>query len=91
MIKPTLGDGPIEPKLVEMMNALGYGVDEILNGKGTPKGKKQNGFLLLVFPFEGHEGRANYISNARREDVIVLLKEQLARFQGMPELRGENQ
>jgi hypothetical protein len=27
------------------------------------------------------------LSNAQREDVIVLLKEQLARFQGMPEVK----
>ncbi len=87
-----LGDGPIEPHLVEMMNALGHGVDEILNGAaalpGLPKRVKRNGFILLVFPFEGHEGRCNYISNALREDVVVLLKEQLKRFEGQPEVTG---
>lgn len=81
-----LGDAPIEPKLNETMNALARGVDNILNGNERPK---RNGFILLVFPFEGHDGRCNYISNARREDVVVMLKEQLARFEGMPEIEGK--
>jgi len=83
-----LGDAPIEPHLREMMNALAKGVDEILNGKETPKAEKPNGFLLMVFPFEDFDGRCNYISNADRKDVVVLLKEQLARFQGQPEMEG---
>ena len=83
-----LGDAPIEPRLRGVMNALGQGVDDILNGKDTPRGQRQNGFILLVFPFNDHEGRCNYISNASRDDVVVLLKEQLARFQGQPEVKG---
>jgi len=69
-----------------MMNALAKGVDKALNGEA---GKKTNGFLLMVFPFDGFDGRANYISNANRDDVIVLLKEQLARFEGMPDQKGK--
>ena len=89
MKKPErLGDAPIEPKLVEMMNALAKGIDEILNGAGTPNDKKQNGFILMVFPFADHQGRCNYIANANRQDVIVMLKEQLARFEGMAETKG---
>jgi len=42
----------------------------------------------LFFPFEGREGRCNYISNAAREDVLTLLKEQVARFEGQPEMKG---
>lgn len=30
----------------------------------------------------------NYISNAVRDDVVVLLKEQLARFEGSPDVTG---
>lgn len=81
----TLGDGPIEPSLHAVMNALARGLDEILNGHG---GKKQNGFVLMVFPFADHNGRCNYISNARREDIVLLLKEQLARFEGQPYTEG---
>ena len=89
--KHTLGDAPVEPKYQHVMNALARGIDEILNG---PKGEapRQNGFVLLMFPFTGADGgtdgRCNYISNAAREDIVVLLKEQLARFEGMPEAKG---
>lgn len=81
----TLGDAPVEPQYAETMRALAQGVDRILNGDG---GTKKNGFILMVFPFADHEGRCNYMSNAQRDDVIVLLKEQLARFQGMPDTKG---
>jgi hypothetical protein len=80
MAEERLGDQPIEPHLHEMMNALAKGLDDVLNAGERPK---KNGFVLMVFPFEGFEGRANYISNAHRADVVVLLKEQLARFEGM--------
>ncbi|THK37670.1 hypothetical protein EHS39_13630 [Ensifer sp. MPMI2T] len=83
----TLGDGPIQPDLVHLMNGLAQGIDEILNGHG---GKKRNGFVVMVFPFNDHNGRCNYISNACREDIVVLLKEQLARFEGQPEMKGHS-
>lgn len=81
----TLGDGPIQPELVMLMNGLARGIDEILNGHS---GKKRNGFVVMVFPFDDHKGRSNSISNARREDIVVLLREQLARFEGQPEMEG---
>lgn len=82
-----LGDAPIEPKLHDMMNELARKLDVFFNLdlKGD---QRETGFVLLVFPFEGHEGRANYISNAKREDVVVMLREQLARFEGQPEQSG---
>lgn len=87
MSEHTLGDGPIDKKYSLMMQALGHAIDEMLNGK--KKGKdKSTGFILMVFPFEGHDGRCNYLSNAERKDVVVLLKEQLARFEGQPEVKG---
>jgi hypothetical protein len=83
-----LGDAPIEPRLYEMMNDLARGLDEILNGPSKGSDRK-NGFILLVFPFGGHEGRCNYISNgADRKDVVVMLKEQIKRFEGQPEISG---
>jgi hypothetical protein len=33
-------------------------------------------------------GRANYISNCVRADVIVMLKEILAQFEGQPNVTG---
>lgn len=87
-----LGDAPIEPQFRELMNGLAAGLDEIFNGDKRGA-NRTTGFVLLVFPFsdaEGkkYQGRANYISNANRDDIVVLLKEQLACFEGQPEMRG---
>lgn len=84
MAKHSLGSGPIEPRFHKQMNVLARFLDEQFNGE-APRGDRKVGFVLMVFPF-GHEpGRANYVSNANREDVVTLLKEQLAYFQGMPD------
>lgn len=85
MPKDRLGDAPIEKVYREKMNALANFLDHEFNGNKKPK---TTGFVMLVFPFEGHEGRCNYISNATRADVVTLLKEQLARFEGQPEVSG---
>lgn len=81
-----LGDAPIEEQYREQMNALAASLDKVLSHGHLPL--RKTGFILLVFPFADHDGRCNYISTANREDVIVLLKEQLARFQAMPETKG---
>ena len=73
-----IGDAPIDPKLHAVMNALAVQLDQILNPNAP---LKTNGFILLVFPFDGHEGRANYISNGKKEDILILLKEQVARLE----------
>lgn len=77
-----LGDKPIEEKYTETMRAIAAAVDSIFNGELC---ERTTGFVLMVFPFNGHEGRCNYISNAQREDVKKLLKEQLARFENREE------
>lgn len=84
-----LGDAPIEPPYREMLNVIARAIDKFINGS-MPRdtSKDENGFILMMFPFKDHEGRCNYISNARRADVVVLLREQLARFEGMPEAKG---
>jgi hypothetical protein len=82
-----LGDAPIEPRLHRLMNVLATTIDTLLNGAPLTV-DKQNGFVLLVFPLDGHEGRCNYISNADRADVLTMLKEQVRRFEGQPELKG---
>jgi hypothetical protein len=72
--------GPIVPKFKVFMNELAKTLDDLLNGKKRPK---ENGFVLLIFPFGGEKGnRVNYISNARREYMIVAMKEWLARAEG---------
>ena len=80
-----IGDAPIEERWRETMNAVAHGLDDVFNGDERPK---KVGFVLLVFPFGDDSGRCNYISNSDRADIRVLLKEQLARFEGMPEATG---
>ena len=89
-----LGDAPIELQYRQRMKELGHLIDSYFNGMkapGLPPGKKKTGFILMVFPFDEvqGEGRCNYLSNARRQDVVIMLKEQLARFQGQPKMSGK--
>jgi hypothetical protein len=80
----NLGDAPIEPQYVEQMAAIAHVLDEFFNGELREQART-TGFVLLVFPFGEKAGRCNYISNgADRRDIIVLMKEQIARFEGMP-------
>jgi hypothetical protein len=82
----TLGDAPIEEQYREQMKKLGEIIDSYFNGlalPGLPKGKKRKtGFILMVFPFGEVKigGRCNY--------VVVLLKEQIKRFEGQPDVTG---
>lgn len=79
-----LGDKPIEAAYREQMNAVAQALDQVFNGPARGKDRK-TGFILMVFPYGDHDGRCNYISNgADRRDVVTLLKEQLARFEGQP-------
>jgi len=88
MIEHTLGDQPIEPQYEDQMKALAKALDEIFNGESHGPERK-TGFVLLVFPFNDHAGRCNYISNgAAREDIVTLFTEQIARFRGSPDQEG---
>ena len=83
-----LGDAPIEPQYIEKMNALARAIDELFNGdlKGA---NRKVGFVLMVYNFGDQPGRCNYISNgADRKDVVTLMKEMIARFEGQPEMKG---
>ena len=82
-----LGDAPIEPDYIEKMNALAHALDELFNGDLKGNDRKV-GFCVMVFNFGDGPGRANYISNANRADVVTLLKEQIKRFEGQPDMTG---
>lgn len=87
MKQKRLGDAPIEPKHRRLMNTLAGVLDGAFNGDA--KGEdREIGFVLIVFPFGEREGRCNYISNAERSDVVIMLKHQLARFEGQPDTEG---
>lgn len=85
-----LGDAPIQQQYRDTMNAVAQGLDKVLNGDAKGPDRK-TGFVLLVFPFgeAGQKDRCNFISNgADRRDVVALMKEMIARFEGQPELTG---
>lgn len=74
---------PIQPELREQMNALAAALDEMLNGPKLPVRNRKYGFALFTFEFGKTEGgRVNYISNAGREDMLVAVREWLARAEG---------
>jgi hypothetical protein len=68
----------VEEKHRQMLKELAHFLDETLNG---PKGsKRKTGFVLFMFDFdqegdEGPFGRMNYMSNAKREDILKCLKD----------------
>lgn len=87
-MKNKLGDAPIEQKYKELMNAVAGGLDDVFNGSVKGAARKV-GFVLLVFEYGEAEGRCNYISNgADRKDIVVMMKEQIKRFEGQPDVSG---
>jgi hypothetical protein len=86
-----LGDAPIQPEYRDQMNAIARVLDEAFNGAAKGSARK-TGFVLLVFPFgDADGGRCNFISNgADRRDVVTLMREMIARFEGQPEMTGRD-
>jgi len=82
-----IGDAPVERQYVESMKQVARMIDAVFN-EGATGDERTTGFILMVFPFEGHEGRCNYMSNAERKDVVTMLKEQIKRFEGQPDITG---
>ena len=93
-MKHQLGDAPIEDTYRDMMNGIAGVLDEAFNQGAKGKDRK-TGFVLMVFPFDevatrGGQSRCNYLSNgADRRDIVALMKEMIARFEGQPEIRGK--
>ena len=84
----SLGDAPVEEQYHAQMTAVARSIDEFFNGDSKGPDRKI-GFVLMVFPFENFDGRCNYMSNgADRRDIITLMKEMIARFEGQPEMGG---
>lgn len=74
---------PIQAQYHALMNGLAEGIDKILNGEVKPGADRKVGFVLLTAEFGKIEGgRVNYISNGERDDMVTMLKELLARFEG---------
>lgn len=81
--KRQIGDGPIQPDMREHMNDVARALDRVFNGEAKGTDRKV-GFVLLTFPFGATDGRCNYISNGARDEIRVMLREQLARWEGQP-------
>jgi len=74
----------IEKKWLVFLSSMAKAIDKTLNNKKP----KEWGFFVAVFPFDTGPGRFNYISNADRKDIVVLLKEMTAKFEGQPDVEG---
>lgn len=81
-----IGDGPIDESVRVMMQSLARGIDEVLNGGGP----RHTGFVLMAFPTNVPVGRANYIANVQRPDVVQLLRAQLVRFEALEQEANGN-
>ena len=80
-----LGDAPVDEAYHLKMRAVVEAIDEFVNGKG----ERKVGFVLMMFPYGDTEGRCNYMSNgADRKDIVILMKEMIARFEGQPDVSG---
>lgn len=79
----------IEPRFEKLMNDIAKALDKGFNGPGP----RTIGFVLAVFELDKlKDGRFNYISNSKREDVMILLKEAIAKFEGnAPEINKDIQ
>lgn len=77
---------PLNAEYAEFLRDLARAVHELLN---SDPDNPRMGFGLLMFPFDdavlpGDDGpRINYVSNASREDMLVAMKEFIARAEGM--------
>lgn len=70
------------------MQGVAEALDDTFNGTAKHPNKKV-GFVLLLFEYGTHDGRANYISNGvSRKDIACLFREMAARFEGQPEMTG---
>ena len=84
-----LGDAPVQAEYHEKMTAIMQALDEFLND-GAKAPNKKTGIVVMMFPYGDTTGRCNYMSNgADRRDVVTLMKEMIARFEGQPEVSGK--
>ncbi|WP_316176223.1 hypothetical protein [Bradyrhizobium sp. SZCCHNRI1073] len=79
-------DDSIVAEYRALMNGLARQLDFMFNKRLA---ERETGFVLLVFPFgDAASGRVNYISNGERSDIVIALKEIVARFEGQPHMGG---
>lgn len=72
--EPKISKEEIE-KASKLLRGIAEGIEEVME---KVMGRRM-GFALMMFEF-GEVGRANYISNVKREDMRECLKEALAKI-----------
>ncbi len=85
-----LGDAPVEPQVQDYIVAATEAIDALLNGKDNSVPKKA-GIVMMIFPYGDNSkgGKVIFTSNgASHNDLVVLMKEMIARFEGQPEVTG---
>lgn len=84
--------GPIQERHRATMNAVAEVLDVTFNGEPPPppqQWRKPVAWVLLTAETGKYEGgRVNYISNGERADMVAMLRELLARFEGQPDVSG---
>lgn len=71
--------GPIQAEHRDLMNAIARSLDDVFN----PGKTRKVAFVVLTANMGDYEGgRVNYISNGDRADIISMMKETIARFEG---------
>ena len=83
-----LGDAGVQEDMYAQLTAVMGAIDDFLN-QGIKGSARPWGIVVMMFPYGNVEGRCNYMSNgADRKDVVTLMKEMVARFEGQPDLKG---
>lgn len=83
---------PIQTAYRQQMREVARTLDVVFNGTAANepgRGRRKVAFVLLTAEFDKVEdGRVNYISNGDRADIVAMMKELIARFEGQPEQSG---
>lgn len=64
----------------ERMQKIAHLVDEEIPDKWF--------FVVIAGPMEGQEGRVNYVANGKRENIVTMLKNLLARWEEPGKFQG---
>lgn len=84
-----LGDAPVQAEYHAKMETVMRTIDEYMNGEARGPDRKV-GIVVMMFPYGDVSGRCNYMSNgANRSDIVTLMREMIARFEGQPALSGK--
>ena len=74
-----------EEQYVKQMKAVMDVLDKIFNAKVS---RTKTGVVLMVH--NDGEGPIFMSNGANRDDIVMLMKEMIARFEGMPEMLGRS-